>query len=103
MSEQAEFDWNHRTIQHAFEEFHKAHPEIYEYLVRLALEAYRKGFRHYGIGALWERMRWHFQVERDMEEDFKLNNNYRSRYARKIIDNHPELAEFFELRALRTE
>jgi hypothetical protein len=99
---QAEFDWG-RSIQQAFEEFHAAHPEVYEYLVRLAFEAYQRGYRHYGIGALWERMRWHFQIEQNMDEEFKLNNNYRSRYARKIIAQHPELEDFFELRTLRAE
>lgn len=102
MEYQESFDWG-RSIQQAFEEFDQAHPEVYEYLVRLAFEAYRRGFRHYGIGALWERMRWHFQIEKDMDSDFKLNNNFRSRYARKIIAQYPDLEDFFELRALRAD
>lgn len=100
--EQLPFDFG-RSIQEAFEEFDRAHPEVYEYLVRLAFEVYRRGFRHYGIGALWERMRWHFQIEKDMDEEFKLNNNFRSRYVRKIIAEHPELEDFFELRCLRAD
>lgn len=100
MSGQYEFNWDEKTIQSQFEEFHRKHPEVYAYLVELAFAAYNKGFRHYGIGALWERMRWHFNIERD-QGDFKLNNNYRSRYARKIIAEHPVLEEFFEIRALR--
>ena len=92
-----------KTIQQSFEDFDAAHPEVYEYLVRLVFEVRSRGFKHYGIGALWERMRWHFQIERDMEEDFKLNNNYRSRYVRKIIAQYPDLEDFFELRILRAE
>lgn len=90
-----------KSIQTAFEDFDAAHPEVRQYLVGLALELHRRGFRHYGIGALWERMRWHFEIERDMDEEFRLNNNYRSRYARKIMTEHPELEEFFEVRMLR--
>lgn len=102
--EQLPFDFGGgRKIQEAFEAFDRAHPEVYEYLVRLAFEAYDRGFRHYGIGALWERMRWHFQIEKGMDEEFKLNNNFRSRYARKIIAEHPVLEDFFELRCLRAE
>lgn len=89
------------TIQEAFEEFDRLHPEVCTYLVALAFELYRKGWTHYGIGALWERMRWHFWIELDLGEDFKLNNNYRSRYARKIMTEHEELAGFFEVRELK--
>lgn len=101
--EQYEFDWDGRTIQRQFEEFDRKHPEVYTYLVELAFSAFNRGFRHYGIGALWERMRWHFHIEEDRAEEFKLNNNYRSRYARKIIAEHPALEEFFEIRALRAD
>ena len=115
--EQSAFDWDaapeaeeaagpeaaSRSIQQAFLNFDEAHPEVYEYLMRLTGEVRSRGFSHYGIGALWERMRWHFQIERVEGEEFKLNNNFRSRYVRKIIKEHPELADFFELRVLRAE
>lgn len=114
--QQSNFDWDateppvppeppgaSRSIQQAFLDFDEAHPEVYEYLLVLIEEVGRRGFRHYGIGALWERMRWHFQIERGMDEEFKLNNNFRSRYARKIIAEHPELEDFFELRILRAD
>jgi hypothetical protein len=52
---------------------------------------------------MWERMRWHFQIEKGMDEEFKLNNNFRSRYARKIMKAHPDLEDFFELRILRAD
>lgn len=60
-----------------------------------------RGITHHGIGSLWEVLRWNMQIERD--GDFKLNNNFRSRYARLIIQEHPEFENFFELRELRTE
>lgn len=92
-----------RTIQEAFEDFDRLHPEVYQYLVKLTFEVYTRGYRHYGIGALWERLRWHFQIEKDIE-DFKLNNNFRSRYARKLMAAYPqELDDFFEVRELRAE
>ncbi len=90
-----------RTIQEAFEAFHKEHPEVETYLIALTYEVQRKGYERYGIGALWERLRWHFQIEVGLGEDFKLNNNFRSRYARKIMREHPDLDAFFEIRELR--
>jgi glycine/D-amino acid oxidase-like deaminating enzyme len=91
------------SIQQAFLDFDEAHPEVYEYLMQLTREVQQRGFRHYGIGAMWERMRWHFQIEKGMDEEFKLNNNFRSRYARKIMKAHPDLEDFFELRILRAD
>jgi hypothetical protein len=90
-----------QTIQERFEEFHETHPEVYAYLLALCLELRRKGFKRYGIRSLWERVRWHFQVEKELGADFKLNDHFHSRYARKIVQNHPELDGFFELRELR--
>lgn len=89
------------TIQEAFERFHAEHPEVETYLIALAHEVKRKGHQRYGIGALWERLRWHFQIEIGLGDDFKLNNNFRSRYARKIMHEHPDLDGFFEIRELR--
>jgi hypothetical protein len=35
-------------------------------------------------------------------DDFKLNNNYHSRYARLIMEREPGLDGFFETRGLRS-
>jgi hypothetical protein len=89
------------TIQERFEAFHKAHPEVYAYLLALCFELRGKGREHYGIKSLWERVRWHFQVEKQLGEEFKLNNNFHSRYVRLILRDYPELDGFFELRVLK--
>ena len=89
------------TIQEQYEAFSKEHPEVKIYLVALAFEVQRKGYANYGISPLWERMRWHFHIEQDLGEDFKLNNNYRSRYARTIMAENPKLEGFFRLRELQ--
>lgn len=90
------------TIQEAFEEFNREHPEVLGYLVGFSFELYNKGFAHYGVKSLYERVRWHIVVEKD-NRDFKLPNNFHSRYARRIMELHPELEGFFELCALRTK
>lgn len=55
------------------------------------------------IGAIWERLRsdWLF-AGRD-SEGYKLNNNYRSRYARLLIADFPEFAEIIETRELQSK
>lgn len=102
---QEEFDFGprDRSIQERFEDFHAANPRIYDLLVRFARDAKRAGRRQYGIAAIFERVRWHIYIETQRDDDFKLNNDYRSRYARMIMDREPDLAEFFELRELKTE
>lgn len=90
------------SIRERFERFHAEHPEVYAKLAELALEARRKGFAHYGIRSLWERMRWHFQIERG-DEDFKLNDHYPAHYARLLMQEYPELQGFFETREIRAE
>lgn len=89
------------TIQQSFEHFHHTHPEVYDYLVGLAHKLINRGYTHYGIGSLYEHARWHFEFEQKEHEEFKLNNNYRSRYARLIMEQEPELRTFFELRHLK--
>jgi hypothetical protein len=89
------------TIQERFEAFHAANPAVYERLCDLARSLVRKGHQRVGIGVLWETLRYTELSTRDAGSEFKLNDHYRSRYARLIADNEPDLADVFELRKLR--
>lgn len=92
-----------RTIQRDFEKFHKRHSWVYDELCRLARELQDRGHRHCSIGMLYEVVRWQ-EYRRTIDAGgFRLNNNYRSRYARLIMDREPDLAGFFEIRELRSE
>jgi hypothetical protein len=85
-------------IAERFAAFHRANPHVYAELLRLARDRKGRGVRKLGIGALFEVIRWN---ETDTaSRDFKLNNDYRSRYAR-MIDAEPDLAGIFDLRGLR--
>lgn len=81
--------------------YHEANPVLYDTLARLALEAVRQGKRRIGAKALWERMRWELWMAAD-GDDFALNNNFTSRYARLLMAREPELRGVFELRGLRS-
>lgn len=85
-----------RASYEAFQRFHRAHPEIYNAIVAKARQARANGLQKYGIGALWEIMRWEFAMKRS--GDFKLNNNHRAWYARLIMFVEPDLKGFFEVR-----
>lgn len=68
-----------------------------------ALDAFDAGVKKIGAKAIWERMRWSFQVEKRLGDEFKLNNNFTSRIARTAATRHPALAEMFEFRKLRSK
>lgn len=87
-------------IQKAFEKFHADNPYVYRTLVDLAKTAKANGHKRVGIGLLWERMRWYYTMENKGGIKFRLNNNFRSRYARIIMQNEPSLAGFFNTREL---
>ena len=88
------------TIQQAFDAFHKANPHVYRLLVRLARQSVNNGRRRISIKRLFEVLRENYSVH-TTGEDFKLNNNFHSRYARLISENEPDLAGVFETRELK--
>lgn len=90
-------------IDQAFLEFHHANPQVYRALVRLAREWRDAGHRRCSINMLFEVLRWDEGLRTHSADGVKLNNNFRSRYARIIAANNPDLAHLFETRALAGE
>lgn len=91
-----------QTIQEAFEAFHKANPWVYLALVQLTADWTRKGHKRIGIGMLTEVIRWQYGRQTVSVDGFKINNNFRSRYVRLLIADHPEWADVFSLRELKS-
>lgn len=90
-------------LSDAWWDFHQAHPEVYAALRDRSLELVRYGHRHLGIGMLWEVLRYYSLLGAQPGEDaYRLNNSYRSRYARLLMQCEPELAGVFETRELRS-
>lgn len=93
-----------RTIEARFVAFHAEHPEVLAKLRELALGLVRRGHRHLGIGVLWETLRYQTLLgyRPDEAEPYRLNDHYRSRYARLLMETTPELEGVFETRELKT-
>ena len=93
-----------RSIQERFVRFHSRNPDVYEALCTLARRAKRAGRSTIGIGMLYEVLRWEWIITGlpDSAEEFKLSNDYRSRYARLIMDDEEDLDGIFNLRSLRS-
>jgi hypothetical protein len=94
-----------RTIFERFCEFNTANPWVYYKLVELAKDLKARGYKHGAIGMLWEVLRWQHmtQTPHDPSSEFKLNDHYRSHYARLLMQHVPELKDFFETRQLRSQ
>lgn len=84
-----------------FMEFHKKNPQVYQELVKLTEQAIQNGRNKIGIKMLVEVVRWNRFLQ-TTDADYKINNNYTSRYARLIIENRPEFGDIFSLRTLRS-
>jgi hypothetical protein len=90
-------------IERDFREFHLAHPEVYTQLVQLARTWQTNGTAKLGIATLFEVLRWNSHLNPGKDSGYKLNNNYRALYARKIMEQEPDLNGLFEIRERTTE
>lgn len=91
------------SIAQRFLEFHILNPHVYRNLVVLAREVRAQDpFAQIGICTLYEVTRWKYRLETTVGEDqYKLNNDFRSRYARLIMAQEPDLKGIFEIRKLK--
>lgn len=74
---------------------------VYQNILARAKRLWDRGFRHFGIKALWEAARYDRALEVGPDADgYKLCNDYHSRMARYIMERNPYLDGFFTLREL---
>jgi len=90
------------TLDERFEAWVKANPHIVARFLRFAREAQASGRRRFGIGMIAERVRWYTYVE-SKEDGYRVNNSYRSRLARLLVERDPSLAGMFEFRKLTSK
>ncbi|MFG2143691.1 hypothetical protein ACGFRG_05760 [Streptomyces sp. NPDC048696] len=88
------------SIQERFEAFHQLNPWILDKLEVLAADFVDRGGRRVGIGMLFEVLRWQYGMA-TRGEPWRLNNDFRSRYVRRLLDRRPEWCSLFETRGLR--
>lgn len=78
--------------------FHREHPDVWELFVSFTNQMIDKGYQHYSVNAIFERIRWEKDVGGDGVNSFKLNNNYRAFYARRFMKMYPKHEGFFRTR-----
>ncbi len=83
-----------------FAAFDAEHPEVYRLFLRFARELIAAGRTRGSAEQVVQRIRWETSVNPGRDGGgFKLNNWFRSRYARKLAAEYPEeFGQFFEFR-----
>lgn len=82
-----------------FKKYDEENPQIWEAFKKYAFEAKAKGFKHYSANGIFEIIRWHTKVSGGGE--FKISNNYRPDYARKLMRIYPDYKDFFAIKPLK--
>ena len=90
------------SIEERFRLFDQANPHVYQVLEQMALDLAARGHQRIGVKMLWETLRYRYAMQTNGDEDYCLDNNYTSRFARKLARN-PMLAERIEMRQLKAE
>jgi hypothetical protein len=76
-------------------------PQVWQKFRLLALKIKAKGYDRWGAKSLWEVLRWEMALETNAPGNSpKLNNNYTSRFARKLMEEE-DFRAFFETRSLK--
>ena len=88
------------SIDSDFQQYHADNPHIYRLFTRFAERALDAGFATYSSKSIFERLRWHMHFDSKDKDDFKINNNYTSRYARMLMEDDPRFDGFFRTRGL---
>lgn len=88
------------SIQSRFEVFDRENPQVYAKFKEYSGQLLCTGRRRFSANFIIGRIRWDYAIETNAA-DFKINNDFPSRYARKLIAEKPEFQGKFELRRIR--
>lgn len=91
------------SIDERFAEFDTLHPEVFALFRQFALQLLNRGRSRGSADQIIQRIRWETSANSQREEgDFKINDHFSSRYARKLKNEDARFAEFFEFRVLKS-
>jgi hypothetical protein len=95
------FEYCGITIQKKFEEFDTKNPLVWSLFKQQVFKAISKGKKKLSAKTILGFIRWNLTLTTTGDE-FKINDIFTSRYARKYIEQFPQHKEVFNLRNLRS-
>ena len=78
----------------------RKNPWLLPKLAEMAREMKRCGHNSYGVKSLFEALRWETRHSTG-DLGLKVNNNHTAFAARDLMDQYPDLSDFFRLREQR--
>ena len=91
------------SLEEKLNKFDEDNPRVWDLFVRFSDEAKNAGRSVYSVNAIFERIRWHTDIETTSDTPFKLSNNHRAYYARKYMNSDPARAGFFRTKQVKGE
>ena len=55
-------------LKYKWWEYHKQNPQVYDLVERFTFDIIRRGYENYSINSVFERIRWHTDVETEGEQ-----------------------------------
>lgn len=87
-------------IEDKFERFDEANPWVWGEILRQAQAAFDAGEKRHSMKDIWEDIRKQVGHGSPLRAG-KLDNNFTSRFARKLKRERPDLAAMFEMREIK--
>lgn len=86
-----------------FASFHRANPDVFRLFRKFAIDLRKHQPERGSAEQVWQRLRWEVRMWTDeqMAGSFKLNNVYRSKYARLLVKVDPSFKGWFRFRKQR--
>lgn len=94
-----EFEGVDQKTYDLFCTYHLAHPDIWKAFQAFAIQMYKSGRRRYSAKTIMERIRWEYELRH--ADEFKINNDFTSLYARTLMRKYFQFRGFFELREIK--
>lgn len=83
-----------------FQKFDADNPWVFTELEKMTAQWLTYGHKRASIAMFWEVLRWTNGTAVKTDEVFKLSNNHKPWYVRKLIAKHPEWQDVFSLREM---
>ena len=89
------------TLSERFIAFDRKNPHIYGLFCKYTNEAIGSGKTKLSHWLVINRIRWDAEVTTNTTEPYKISNDFIALYARKFIHDHPNHAEFFDIKEMK--
>jgi hypothetical protein len=80
-----------------FYKWHNKNPFVWKAIENIFLDKAKNGQKRIGLKEIFEELRQTIIKEKN-DDEWKLNNNWTSAYARILAFKYPELSHFLEIR-----